>query len=191
KETKQEANEALRRLSSAMRESAENEEKLAASLQEIEEAEEELKLLQEQEKALAWRQTIVNKTAEYLVEAKNNFLKKYLAPMQNAFDQYFELLSGENTDVYELDAQLNISKRANGKLRNVDLLSEGYKDLVGLCRRMAMVDAMYEEEKPFLIFDDPFVNLDDEKLECGLDFMKDISRKYQVIYTTCHTSRTG
>lgn len=190
KEAKQEANDALGRLFTALKESADNEGKLAASLQEIEEAEEELKALQEQERALAWRQTIVNKTADYLVEAKNNFLKKYLAPMQNAFDQYFELLSGENTDVYELDAQLNISKRANGKLRNVDLLSEGYKDLVGLCRRMAMVDAMYEEEKPFLVFDDPFVNLDDEKLECGLDFMKDISRKYQVIYTTCHTSRT-
>lgn len=190
RDTKEAANESRGRLEASLKEFMSSEEDLATSLQQIEDAEEELEALREREKELAWRQTIVNKTAEYLKEAKNNFLKKYLAPMQNAFDRYYELLSGEDEDVYELDANLNITKRANGKRRNIGLLSEGYKDLVGLCRRMAMVDAMYEDEKPFLIFDDPFVNLDDEKLECGLEFMKNISQKYQVIYTTCHTSRS-
>ena len=42
-------------------------------------------------------------------------------------------------------------------------MSEGRKDLAGICARMAMVDAMYEKDKPFLVFDDSFVNLDDEK----------------------------
>lgn len=190
KEAKRAARETVGRLETTLKEFMDNEDSIASKLQEIEDTEEELKTLKEQECSLAWRQTIVNKTAEYLEEAKNNFLKKYLAPMQNAFDRYYELLSGEDEDVYELDAKLNITKRANGKRRNIGLLSEGYKDLVGLCRRMAMVDAMYEDEKPFLIFDDPFVNLDDEKLECGLEFMKNISQKYQVIYTTCHTSRS-
>lgn len=190
KTQKSSAQETLRNLKTAMKDCVSNEENLSERLQEIEDAEEELMALEEQEKALAWRQTIVNKTADYLEEAKNNFLKKYLAPMQNSFDQYFEMMSGEDAEVYELDARLNITKRANGKKRNVELLSEGYKDLVGLCRRMAMVDAMFEDEKPFLIFDDPFVNLDDEKLDCGLEFMKNVSRKYQVIYTTCHTSRS-
>ena len=109
--------------------------------------------------------------------------------MQNAFNQYYTMLTGEDPEAYELDAELNITVRADGLQRNIGLLSEGYKDLVGLCRRMSMVDAMYEDEKPFLIFDDPFVNYDDKKLEYALNFLDAISQKYQVIYTTCHTSR--
>ena len=35
---------------------------------------------------------------------------------------------------------------------------------MGFCLRLALVDVMYREEKPFLVLDDPFVNLDDEKM---------------------------
>ena len=54
---------------------------------------------------------------------------------------------------------------------------------------MAMIEVMYEDEKPFLLFDDPFVNLDGEKLQRALAFLQQISESYQVIYFTCHESR--
>lgn len=44
-------------------------------------------------------------------------------------------------------------------------------------------------EKPFLILDDPFVNLDDEKLARGRRLLAVLSQDYQVIYFTCHGSR--
>ena len=65
----------------------------------------------------------------------------------------------------------------------------GYRDLLGICMRMALVDAMYEEEKPFILFDDPFANLDNAKLEGGLKLLDQIAREYQVLYFTCHESR--
>ena len=57
--------------------------------------------------------------------------------------------------------------------------------------RMALVDAMYREEKPMVVFDDPFVNLDREKTEAALKFLEEIGKEYQVIYFTCHESRAG
>ena len=54
---------------------------------------------------------------------------------------------------------------------------------------MAMIDAMYPEEKPFLVLDDPFSNLDDERLKGGLRFLHSASLEYQIIYLTCHKSR--
>jgi uncharacterized protein YhaN len=48
---------------------------------------------------------------------------------------------------------------------------------------------MYREKKPFLILDDPFVNLDEEKIEHGKAFIREIAKEYQVIYFTCHESR--
>ena len=40
-----------------------------------------------------------------------------------------------------------------------------------------------------LILDDPFVNLDEEKIEHGKAFIREIAKEYQVIYFTCHESR--
>ena len=61
--------------------------------------------------------------------------------------------------------------------------------MVNICLRMALVDAMYKEEKPFLVMDDPFVNLDKEKMELAKGFLRAISKEYQVLYFTCHESR--
>jgi len=52
-----------------------------------------------------------------------------------------------------------------------------------------LVDAMYQKEKPFLIIDDSFVNMDGNRLETAGKFMKQIAQDYQVIYFTCHESR--
>ena len=52
---------------------------------------------------------------------------------------------------YDLDVNFNVKKREQGQLRDTELLSEGYKDLIGLCRRMAMIDAMYKNEMLFLM----------------------------------------
>ena len=60
---------------------------------------------------------------------------------------------------------------------------------MGIAFRMALIEAMYKEEKPFIIYDDPFTDLDEEKVKCGIEFVKEISEDYQVIYFTCHSSR--
>ena len=88
-----------------------------------------------------------------------------------------------------MDADFNIRFREAGSLHDTEFLSGGSRDLVGLCRRMALIDAMYEKEKPFLIFDDPFVNLDDRRLAGALRFLDLISEEYQVIYFSCSEAR--
>ena len=64
-------------------------------------------------------------------------------------------------------------------------MSTGYRDLTGLCLRMAMIDVMYKDEAPFIIFDDPLSELDDEKTKLGKQFMKAVAERYQVIWFTC------
>ena len=55
--------------------------------------------------------------------------------------------------------------------------------------RLALVDAMYPKEKRFLVLDDPFVNLDEEKMAHGNELFGKISGEYQILYFTCHASR--
>ena len=62
-------------------------------------------------------------------------------------------------------------------------------EFAGICTRLALVEAMYEGEKPFLILDDPFVNLDEEKVTKGRELLNKLSETYQILYFTCHESR--
>ena len=128
-------------------------------------------------------------TRRYLEEARARFSAKFMEPVRKEYMKYYQLLSPGDGKDYTLDADLNIRVREAGSSRDVGYLSEGYQDLIGLCRRMAMIDIMYRNEKPFLLFDDPFVNLDDQKLTCARDFLTRIAENYQIIYLTCQNAR--
>ncbi len=132
---------------------------------------------------------ILKLTSEYLLKAKEQFTARYMAPIANGFQKYFGILT-ENTDRnWQVDANISLKVKEQGQLRDVRTMSAGYQDLIGICMRFALVDAMYPDEKPFLILDDPFVNLDDEKLARGKQMLIALEREYQVIYFTCHGSR--
>lgn len=160
-----------------------------AELDRIAEEEEQLFSLQEELEEKQHRYEILCLTREYLARAREAFTARYMGPVQEAFDRYYRMLTGEEKKAYQLDADLKITVREYGAFRDTAYLSEGWQDLIGLCRRMAMIEVMYEGEKPFLVFDDPFVNLDGQKLEQALRFLKQISETYQVIYFTCHETR--
>lgn len=142
--------------------------------------------LQEEEKH---RYDILDSTSEFLTKAKEQFTARYMAPIADGFQKYFGILT-ENVDRnWQVDANINLKIKEQGQLRDVRTMSAGYQDLIGVCMRFALVDAMYPQEKPFLILDDPFVNLDDEKMARGKQLLIELEKEYQVIYFTCHNSR--
>lgn len=127
---------------------------------------------------------------ELLNEAKVNLTNKYTKPIQDGINKYYRKVTGDNSS-FVVDGNMNLLADEKGLMRNSALLSHGYQDLAGICMRMALIDAMYEDEKPFIIFDDPFVNLDDDKVAGGKKLLEDIANEYQIVHFTCHKSRRG
>ena len=125
------------------------------------------------------------KTMDKLQQAKDTLTARYIEPVQKGFTKYYQMVDGGDAKDYRFDAGVNLTVEEMGMPREIRFLSEGRKDLAGICARMAMVDAMYEKDKPFLVFDDSFVNLDDEKMRHALTFLKEVGKEYQVIYFTC------
>ncbi len=144
------------------------------------------RILQEEETR---KYGIVMLTQEYLQRAKEQFTARYMEPLSNAFRKYYRLLAGSEEDDWMIDANISVRRKEQGELRETKWLSAGYQDLLGICMRLALVDAMYQEEKPFLVLDDPFVNLDEEKTAHGMELLKKVAEEYQTIYFTCHQSR--
>ena len=150
------------------------------------ELEEQLEKQEEETK----RYHLAKLTQEFLQKAKEQFVSKYMEPISRGFSKYYSMLTGDTRGEWMIDANMNLMVREYGELRDTGWLSAGYQDLIGVCMRLALVDAMYQEEKPFLILDDPFVNLDQEKVACGNHLLLSVANEYQVIYFTCHDSRS-
>ncbi len=147
----------------------------------------ECRKLQESEQH---RYNIISLTQQFLGTAREQFTARYMAPISNAFRKYYNQIIKSDGDDWVIDANIAMKRRELGELRSVEHLSVGFQDLIGVCMRLALVDAMYQEEKPFLVLDDPFVNLDEEKTIKGMNLLHFVSAEYQTIYFTCHGSRT-
>lgn len=150
---------------------------------------EELDNLEETIKVKTLEYKRINLTQEFLTKAKESLTSKYMEPLLNGFSKYFKVLTNDDSIRYHIDANTKLTIEAEGKQRDTHTLSSGYQDLTGVCMRLAMADAMYPDEKPVLILDDPFVNLDDNKLDGGRRLLEEVSKEYQVLYFTCSKSR--
>jgi len=66
----------------------------------------------------------------------------------------------------------------------VSSLSQGTLDLVYLVARLGLVRLVTGDRRPPLVFDDPFVTLDDTRAARALGLLKSIAADFQVIYLT-------
>lgn len=146
----------------------------------------ELKSIQSMEEK---KYKCVSKAKKKLEMAKEVMTAKYADPILQGFSRYYEMISGDEAIHFHIDANTTVTVDELGKQRDTNTLSSGYRDLIGICLRISLVDAMYQEEEPPLIMDDPFTNLDDKKVNAGMDFVGKLAEKYQIIYFTCSASR--
>ncbi len=138
---------------------------------------------------LQYQYDICKKASDYLARAKETYSAQYMQPIMQAFRSCFDIMTqGHNAD-FQINADLEICLRSYGMLHPVSSLSEGWQDIVSFCRRLALIEAMYPDEKPFIILDDPFVNLDPEKVGGGMELLRALSADYQILYFTCSESR--
>lgn len=164
-----------------------------SSLQEawdnVESLEEELDVLQEETERRLKQYELLGTTKHLLEDARSSFTARYTEPVMAGFRKYYAILAGTECENYQMDANTKLQVIDGNMPRDIGYMSLGNRDLIGICMRMALVEAMYEERKPFLILDDPFVNLDENRTKGAIRFLSEIAKEYQVIYFTCHSSR--
>ena len=133
--------------------------------------------------------TIAN-TAQFLEEAKSGLSTRYLVDMQNSFSAFLQMLMEKDAPESVMDTSFKVKLRESGKTQHPESLSQGWRDAVQFCVRLSLADALYAEgEKPPIILDDPFVNLDERRLEAAKRLLVSLSQKYQILYLVCHAER--
>lgn len=166
-----------------------NRESLLEQVQLLTQLREELQLWQEKKTADLKKADLLDETVSLLSQAKENLSTAYMDAVHRNFDRYLKKLWGDQAGETALTTDLEVQLERGGQLRNLACFSAGQTDAVMLCMRFALVDALFTGEKPFVVLDDPFINLDDDRTKQALQLLKKLSEDRQIIYLTCNSSR--
>ena len=130
--------------------------------------------------------SIVEKTIDYLLRAKDNVASRYVSSINSEFSN---ILSKFNIDAkrFVIDNQWDVKEQTSVGSKEFEYSSQGLQDIISFCQRISLINKIYKKEKPFIILDDTFVNLDDNMMECAKEVTKELSKSYQIIYICCHS----
>lgn len=154
-------------------------------------------LEQEKRHAEAYLSAIL-RAEELLTKARDALTVRYRDVVESAFRRYLteldgalgeRLLSDSGGDAVTVSGDFEISVTKNGATYPVPAFSRGYRDLLKLCMRFSICDALFREESAPMVLDDPFINLDDEKTAAALTLLLRLCRDRQILYFTCSHSR--
>lgn len=162
-------------------------------INEIENLKEEYEFLQKNLIELKENNELINRnililknTMALLNKARDNVSQRFVAPLNKDFKEIFKPFANEDVTI---DNQLNVSVLTSQGAKSSEFMSKGYQDLIFICQRFSMIDKIYKKEKPPIILDDTYVNIDDEKFKLAKKTLQVLSKHYQVIYFTCSKSR--
>ena len=133
---------------------------------------------------------ILDDTVAFLDQAKENLSVSYLGPIRGSFNGYLSRLWGDQAGKTLVNQDLDVLLERYGESWELGYFSAGQTDLVMLCMRFALVDALFGENSPCVILDDPFVNLDDRHSRLALELLEELAQRRQILYLTWSTSRT-
>ena len=163
-------------------------------LEECEEEQDRLPALMEEKARYEEQVECYDEAIAYLCQARDQFLGRYMGPLRRGLKGYLSRLYSDSDAAliaknFTLDMDMGIHYSHQGSTKDVAYLSAGYRDLAAFCSRMALIDVLYPGEKPIAILDDPFTDLDEEKVGAALSLIEELSRDRQLLYFTCHKSR--
>ena len=131
---------------------------------------------------------ILDLTITNLKLADQNLRVKYRQPLVESLNKYLGYLSQGQT-IGDIDINLKMNVKENGLYRDVEYYSCGLNDMFNVCKRFALTDVLFTEEKPFIILDDPFCNFDEKRTKEVLSLLEKMQSDYQILYLICHSSR--
>lgn len=182
-------NAAITELTRQLLQQRQTAEKLRAETSRIPALRDEEAYWQTEKAARQQKAAVLDETMDYLQRAKESLSASYLGPISRAFRGYLGQLAGTDDGGALITPELEILLEREGQSRELAYFSAGQNDLVGICMRLALVDALFGDETMFVILDDPFINLDDAHTAAALSLLQGLSRQRQILYLVCNTAR--
>lgn len=154
----------------------------------VEKAQSALKAFEEQKSLLAHWKNIYNVFCEQREKLSGNPMKD----IADSFCGYLEIVSGGRvTSELSERSRLDIKIFSGDNALDYKKLSEGTKETVSLAFRLAVLDHLFPDGGGVIVLDDPFVNMDAERVERSCELVKECAKRHQVILLTCKEEIAG
>lgn len=122
-----------------------------------------------------------------VLEEAGDYMKATISPkLAQLSSAYFTAVTEGRYPSIQLTTDLVMSVDTPEGEKSADFLSGGAKDTAYLCLRYALVDLLYDRQRPFIVLDDAFSRIDDGRLKLMLKSLAALSREQQVLIFTCH-----
>jgi DNA repair exonuclease SbcCD ATPase subunit len=148
---------------------------------------ERLAVWREQLGLLQRRHRVLDSTLRAIERAETATMKTATRYLEGHMNRDVSTVTGGRyrrvrVDDKSLDIEIHAPER--GDWVPVTNLSQGTLDLVYLTARLGLVRLVTGDRRPPLVFDDPFVTLDDERATRALALLKRVADDFQIIYLT-------
>ncbi|HEX5148834.1 MAG TPA: AAA family ATPase [Candidatus Limnocylindrales bacterium] len=141
---------------------------------------EQLAALQRRQRVYAATLTAIDRAEQATMKTATRYLEAHMVrDLAPATDGRYRRV---RVDDRTLDIEVHAPER--GDWVPVQALSQGTLDLVFLIARLGLVRLVTGDRRPPLVFDDPFVTLDNVRAARALELLKTIASDFQVIYLT-------
>lgn len=155
---------------------------------ELEEKKAEALLRRDAARTQGWCTRIAHDLIEHRKQAAT---KAVLTPLESRLTTAFAELTGVTDREVFLDENLQIAGigRTRESAHAFEGLSQGAKEQLLLCLRLAVAQELAAEEPQVLILDDVLVNTDKVRQERILDVLGAQAERLQILILTCHPDR--
>jgi uncharacterized protein YhaN len=159
------------------------------TIEDLHRMEEQKAALERQYDLVMERYHVLGLTVEGLQQARDQTLHGVQVELNKRLGEYLHRLTQGRYDEAIVDDDLHVQVSGNFKGQrsiSVEELSTGTRDQVYLAVRLALCDMIFQEARPPLLLDDPFVKFDPERRAAALKLCKELSSDRQIIIFTCH-----
>lgn len=155
---------------------------------ELEEKKAEATLRRDAAQARGWSARVAHDLIEHRKQAAT---KAVLAPLEKRLTTAFAELTGDTARQVFLNERLQVTGigRTKEEAYAFDQLSQGAKEQLLLCLRIAVAQELATEEPQVLILDDVLVNTDPVRQDRILDALSAQAVRLQILILTCHPDR--
>ncbi|MDO8483477.1 MAG: AAA family ATPase [Candidatus Limnocylindrales bacterium] len=141
---------------------------------------EQLGALQRRQRVYAATLAAIDRAEQATMKTATRYLEAHMVrDLATATDGRYRRV---RVDDRSLDIEVYAPER--GDWVPVTALSQGTLDLVYLIARLGLVRLVTGDRRPPLVFDDPFVTLDNTRAARALELLKALASDFQVIYLT-------